>query len=333
MLTLSPELRENGRTSLEACITDVRCTWSTFYRQLYVLHQVEDVLGVRFEGGLTLLQVIVLHGRWDLLRALQYLGLWARLRSELTLEDLANPDALQEILPIDEDEGRLTDLEKLARSADEDGLRSRAPACSLHNHRLLFYACQSGSLNMVLSVLEEHRQGNVPRTSVDDELRIAVRLGHAHLLTVLCKTTNVEVDLNLLHLDNKPLIHQAAVFGYWDVLDVLLELGVRSSPYTLLLAASHGHGHFIRNLLRLPSELDINHVDKRHKTALMFAVEKGHRDVVELLLEHGADMTIADCRGHNVLHACSANTDTHILDLLVSAASKAYLLHQLLKVA
>ena len=56
----------------------------------------------------------------------------------------------------------------------------------------------------------------------------------------------------------------------------------------LIRAAYQGHTDTVRYLLSLP-EVDLNHQGSRNRTALHVAVQQKHADVVQVLIDAGAD--------------------------------------------
>ena len=60
---------------------------------------------------------------------------------------------------------------------------------------------------------------------------------------------------------------------------------------------------------------DPNIPDKYGQTPLMYAVGCGWCDLVQLLLNHGADVTMKDFRGRTVMHAVAATDDVRLLIL------------------
>lgn len=94
---------------------------------------------------------------------------------------------------------------------------------------------------------------------------------------------------------------------------------VDSSGLRLLhVLALAGHAEALASVLA-DVKADVHMREDRHgQTALHLASVKGHVDVVETLLDHGADPSIVDARGWNCLFAaCRAGHD-HIVRLLVT---------------
>ena len=64
----------------------------------------------------------------------------------------------------------------------------------------------------------------------------------------------------------------------------------------LTLAAYFGYADTVRYLVGLP-EVDLNHQGSDNCTALNFAVEGKHADVVQVLIDAGADIEKQDGKG------------------------------------
>ena len=114
----------------------------------------------------------------------------------------------------------------------------------------------------------------------------------------------------------------ASKAGHEDTVKVLLELGASylgpptrerpSPPPPLILAASHGHVGIVKLFLqhvRNPSDiLNLRRGRERRKdggggeTALMVAAAKGHLDICQSLIDHGAKLNLRNRNGTSALH-------------------------------
>jgi ankyrin repeat protein len=111
-------------------------------------------------------------------------------------------------------------------------------------------------------------------------------------------------DMNALDHQAYDVVTMAAVADDPELMSLAIELGgdprLTTSPYrgTALIAAAHlGHAEVVRRLIAAGAPLD--HVNNLGWTALLEAVILGdggsdHQQVVRLLLEAGADRSIAD---------------------------------------
>jgi ankyrin repeat protein len=93
----------------------------------------------------------------------------------------------------------------------------------------------------------------------------------------------------------------------------------------LIPAAHHGHPDVIRFLLT--TEIDVDHVNDLGWTALLEAVILGdgsplYQEIVTLLLEGGADPSIADRDGVNPLAHARARGQEAVAKLLEAAEGK-----------
>jgi len=116
-------------------------------------------------------------------------------------------------------------------------------------------------------------------------------------------TAGADVDLQDERLDN-PFLYAE---GLLEILRLLIEAGAdtrltnRFGGTALIPACERGHVEVVRELLAR-SDVSVNHVNNLGWTALLEAVMLGsggtrHQQVVQLLVDHGADVTIADRGG------------------------------------
>ncbi len=80
-------------------------------------------------------------------------------------------------------------------------------------------------------------------------------------------------------------------------------------------------GDLVKVRLLLDKGVDINHRDEMGITALMFAVEKGHAEVVTLLLNAGADIHHQDEKGITALMVAAEKGCVAIIKLLLDAGA------------
>uniref|UniRef100_A0A183B821 ANK_REP_REGION domain-containing protein n=1 Tax=Echinostoma caproni TaxID=27848 RepID=A0A183B821_9TREM len=80
----------------------------------------------------------------------------------------------------------------------------------------------------------------------------------------------------------------------------------------LLFACYHGHLSLVDTLLRRGA--DINAKDQNGWTALHWAAQRCHADIVELLLDHGASRSMEDMRGDM---PCDVTNDLGLRDCLL----------------
>ena len=117
-------------------------------------------------------------------------------------------------------------------------------------------------------------------------------------------------------LDN-PFLYAGAE-GLLEILKLLIAAGAntkltnRYGGTALIPAAERGHVEVVRELLS-HTDVDVNHINRLGWTALLEAIVLSdggpkHQQIVQLLLEHGADTSIPDKEGVTPLqHAQSRN--------------------------
>jgi uncharacterized protein len=91
----------------------------------------------------------------------------------------------------------------------------------------------------------------------------------------------------------------------------------------LIPAAERGHVEVVKELLTT-SDIDVNHINRLHWTALLEAVILGdggdkHQKIVQLLVDHGADVTIGDENGITPLEHAEERGFQGIVEILKSA--------------
>ncbi|XP_067661926.1 ankyrin repeat domain-containing protein 50-like [Haliotis asinina] len=144
---------------------------------------------------------------------------------------------------------------------------------------------------------------------------------HINMLLSACKKRDMEVvkfilSQNIVDVDSrgprkKTPVMLAALYGYKEVVELLVEKGANLSLVNdrgrniLHVACLKGRLEVLMYILSL-STVDINSRDVRQKTPVMTAAESGQKEVVELLVERGANLSLVCDRGRNILHlACS----------------------------
>ncbi|XP_067652079.1 putative ankyrin repeat protein RF_0381 [Haliotis asinina] len=213
-----------------------------------------------------------------------------------------------------------------------------------YNHiNMLLSACREGDMEVVKFVLSQNivdvdSRGPRKKTPV----MLAAQYGHKEVVKVLvengadlslaydtgsnglhlaCSKGRLEVvkyiisqnivDINCRGLGKKTAAMIAAGCGHKEVVELLVENGAdlslacASGSNILHLACSRGRLEVVKYILS-QNIVDINSRGLKKKTPVMNAAESGHKDVVELLVEKGANLSLACDTGSNILHfTCS----------------------------
>lgn len=139
------------------------------------------------------------------------------------------------------------------------------------------------------------------------------------------------VDLQDDQLDN-PFLYAGAE-GLLEILPLIVAAGAdptitnRYGGVAVIPASERGHVETVRYLLT-ETDVHVNHVNRLGWTALLEAIllsDGGprHQEIVALLIEHGADVDLADGDGVRPLAHARARGQTEIVAMLEAAGTHA----------
>lgn len=139
-----------------------------------------------------------------------------------------------------------------------------------------------------------------------------------------------DVDLQDDQRDN-PFLYAGAE-GLLDILKLVNEAGAdpsitnRYGGTALIPASERGHVEVVRYLLE-QTDVEIDHVNNLGWTALLEAIvlsdgDVAHQEVVRLLIDHGADLDIADKDGVRPLAHARARGQAEIAAALEAAGAR-----------
>ncbi|XP_046560093.1 palmitoyltransferase AKR1-like isoform X3 [Haliotis rubra] len=155
----------------------------------------------------------------------------------------------------------------------------------------------------------------------DDDLHVACREGNLAEVKRILDTGRA--DVNCRSVDGMTPVMWAALGGHRDVVELLVSRGADVSlvddngDNILHCACMVGDRKTVEFVLSL-DVVDINSRGWRSNTPVMEAAEGGHRDVVELLVSRGADVSLVDDDGNNILHCACMVGDRKTVEFVLS---------------
>lgn len=168
----------------------------------------------------------------------------------------------------------------------------------------LIVSAEKGDTTNVLKLLEDGADIN----ATDGRGRTAVMAATYNNKAETVKALiDKGADLNIRddNLDNV-LLHAGAQ-GFLEIVKLAIDAGAdtkltnRFGGTALIPASERGHVEVVRELLT-HSDIEVDHINNLHWTALLEAVILGsggeqHQQIVQLLIDHGADVQIGDREG------------------------------------
>jgi len=146
-------------------------------------------------------------------------------------------------------------------------------------------------------------------------------------LSALQSLQNVGIDYYFSGTGNY-LIHEAVKAGAIKILNYLASKGAdlnavsKDEETALTLGAELGrHDALCIILQQGRGKVDINYPNRLGFTALQIAVKKGHKDLVSLLVEQGADIEVTTALGDSLLRMAQRAGHQEIVMLLVNAGA------------
>jgi ankyrin repeat protein len=190
---------------------------------------------------------------------------------------------------------------------------------------MLIQAAESGDTSAVLSLLEAGANIN----ATDETGRTAVMAAtHTNQVEAVRTLIDTGADINILdhRLDN-PFLYASAE-GLYEIVKLAIEakadtrLANRFGGTALIPAAKCGHVEIVQELLTL-TDVEVNHINNLGWTALLEAIilsdgGERHQQIVQLLVDHGANSNIPDKNGITPLAHARARGFREIEQILLA---------------
>ncbi|WDV08483.1 ankyrin repeat domain-containing protein [Lysinibacillus irui] len=193
----------------------------------------------------------------------------------------------------------------------------------------LLKAAEKGDIEVLRKVLEQKVDINAQDANKRTALMIATYNQDVEAAKLLIEAG---ADVNIQDsMQNTPFLYAGAE-GYLDILKLTIQAGADPTILNgyggtaLIPAAEHGHVEVIEELLT-NTDINVNHVNHLGWTALMEAIVLNNgnptqQTVIQLLIEHGADVTIPDQNNVTPLQHAKQRGFQEIEQILIAAGAK-----------
>jgi uncharacterized protein len=192
----------------------------------------------------------------------------------------------------------------------------------------LLQATQRGDREAVLKLLQQGADINVRDAQGRTPVMIATYQHNTDMVRTLLQA-GAGVNIRDNNKEN-PLLHAAAQ-GWLDILRLAIEahadtrLTNRFGGISIIPASERGHVEIVRELLTC-TDINVNHVNNLSWTALLEAIVlsnggKAHQQIVQLLVDYGADVNLADRDGVTPLQHARERGFTEIESILLQAGT------------
>ncbi|XP_046569768.1 histone-lysine N-methyltransferase EHMT2-like isoform X2 [Haliotis rubra] len=157
----------------------------------------------------------------------------------------------------------------------------------------------------------------------DNTLHWACIVRHVRTVELILSQDVVDVNCRGGGRSRTPVMEAAAGWGQRDVVELLLSRGAdlslmdKDGDNTLHWSCEGGDVGMVE-LIQSQDVLDVNCREVRSWTPVMRAALGGHRDVAEHLLSRGADVSLVDMEGNNILHWACVGANVGLVELILS---------------
>ena len=181
---------------------------------------------------------------------------------------------------------------------------------------LIHIASEKGLTQLVAKLLEEGIDVNTEDSFKQTSLHLASKNGHLEVVDLLLQQKRIDVN----HQDDKKMtaLHYSALFANdTDITELLLQNGAHvncrdNQELTPLHRTSNKD--VVMLLLQHGAK---NELEKKSFTPLHLASQDGETEIAKLLLDHGADVNCKSEYEWTPLHVASFRGDNEIVDLLI----------------
>lgn len=192
----------------------------------------------------------------------------------------------------------------------------------------LFKVVEGKEVDRVRDLLDKGVDINAQDTQGRTAIMIATYANDVEMVKVLiAEGADVDIQDNML---NNPFLYAGAE-GYMEILKLMIVAGAdptitnRYGGVALIPASEHGYVEVVKELLT-NTKTDVNHVNNLGWTALLEAIilndgSEKQQQTIRLLIEHGADVNLADKDGVTPLEHAREKGYKEIEEILLEAGA------------
>ncbi|XP_067659868.1 ankyrin-3-like [Haliotis asinina] len=158
-----------------------------------------------------------------------------------------------------------------------------------HEWNILHIACDEGNSEIVKYILSENAVNVNDRT--DDGMTPVLLAAEHGFQDIFVLLERKGADVSVVDNDDENILHKLSVVGNVDLMQLALI-----------------HKNVAQNM---------NETGAGHRTPVMIAAYCGYKEVFDLLVEKGADLTLVDMNRNNILHLASEGGNADIVKYIL----------------
>ncbi|MEK4198634.1 ankyrin repeat domain-containing protein [Cytobacillus sp. FSL K6-0265] len=187
----------------------------------------------------------------------------------------------------------------------------------------LIKAAREGEKDHLLTLLKIGANINAQDEDGNTAVMAATQQNQVEIVKVLI-VHGADINIRNKRLDN--VLLYAGAEGLLQIVQLAIQAGAdttitnRYGGIAIIPACERGHIEVVKELLT-HSDTDVNHINDLHWTALLEAIilsdgGKTHQEIVQLLIDHGADIKITDKDGVTPLQHARDRGYQEIVEIL-----------------
>ncbi len=190
----------------------------------------------------------------------------------------------------------------------------------------LYLACQNGHYEIVQLLLEAGADITVASLNGCSVLYVACQNNHVSIVKMLLVHKEIQNIINIFAEGGATALSMASAKGHHEIVQLLLEAGADiaiimiDGGSALHVACQNNHVFVVKLFVThkdIQKVINLIGIGKTGETALVAASGRGHHEVVQLLLEAGADIAITTLDGYSALYAACHNNHVFVVKLFL----------------